>query len=486
MVKWVVPLAIAGASLLGAEAQVTGRNFASCVLSGQASGSAEDARAVASAASVVAANVCGDQIVNDEDVANQVATATASAIANQTVACTTSGLGTFTVNGLSIGQSRATAVAEAFVTALATAPACENCTAVANFTGASFSEILLNATAQAEVNLDSATSTDPVVLANDFAEDIRTVVIRAFANAISTARSSATEDCSAEILAAGVTGEVGDPNPNAVFCSVFAFTDDQSTATSIVAEASAEAAALAGCTPDTSGTVERTSTLLAEAFARALTVLALSCDVRGEGNLCAAGETQVLAVVEATAGAFARTLANATAECGDAECTVAAEIVVEAITPVASQAAAGVTLNGCIGSDASLTAAEVDLVTNQTTVTAFAEAISEAIADAQQGCVIRTNTTATTTPNPPVVTSPETRPPPPPPPPPSPLPCDGECAPQGRKCAGLNFPVALPCCDEGFLCVQRTPAFAQCRFQGIPGLFGWDGTIIPCGTPGPP
>lgn len=110
----------------------------------------------------------------------------------------------------------------------------------------------------------------------------------------------------------------------------------------------------------------------------------------------------------------------------------------------------------------------------------------QAFANAEEGCVITTNTTATVVPtNPPVVSTPETRPPLPPPALVDPLPCAGECAPQGRKCAGLNFPVALPCCEEGFLCVERTPAFAQCRFQGIPGLVGWTGNIIPCGTPGP-
>lgn len=89
------------------------------------------------------------------------------------------------MNGLSLGQARATAVAEAFATALATAPACDGCEAVANFTGRSFSEILINATARAEVNFDSSTSTDPTTTATQFAEDIASVVIRAFSTVCS-------------------------------------------------------------------------------------------------------------------------------------------------------------------------------------------------------------------------------------------------------------------------------------------------------------
>ena len=99
-------------------------------------------------------------------------------------------------------------------------------------------------------------------------------------------------------------------------------------------------------------------------------------------------------------------------------------------------------------------------------------------------CTIVLDVTGGTTPNPPVQTNPTTRPPPPVVPPP-PRACSGACAPAGRKCAGRNFPVSLECCDPGQQCVARDANFAQCRDAGRPGLFGWDGSTVPCGVPGP-
>lgn len=53
--------------------------------------------------------------------------------------------------------------------------------------------------------------------------------------------------------------------------------------------------------------------------------------------------------MQATAGAFARTLANGTAVCNGNTCTLAAEVVAEAVLPVAAQAAAAAQASGCIG-----------------------------------------------------------------------------------------------------------------------------------------
>ena len=92
------------------------------------------------------------------------------------------GAASFRVNGKTLAGARASAIAEAFVSALAAAPACAGCEAIANFTGSSFKEILLNATASAEFALVGTGSTNPVQTANRLVEDIRASVIRAFAN----------------------------------------------------------------------------------------------------------------------------------------------------------------------------------------------------------------------------------------------------------------------------------------------------------------
>eukprot|EP00892_Ulva_mutabilis_P008847 jgi/Ulvmu1/6334/UM029_0042.1 len=490
MLQWISPavlccalLAAICASASGAPVFSPGDNIARCQISSSASASAESVRIAVNASAAVAAAVCGSGIVNAQDVANEVATATAVAVANATASCFASGAGSFIINGQTLATAKASAIAEAFVSALAEARVCADCAAVANFTGASFKEILLNATATAELNLEGSGTLDPVQTANQLVEDIQTSVIRAFATVIVTARSSAENDCNAEVLAAGVTGEVGAPDPNAVFCSVISFTRDDSFARSITAEAVLEAAAAAGCVPAASGSESEAATLLAEAFVSALAQVALGCDVRGEGNLCAAGSAEIETAISATAGAFARGLANATAVCGNRTCEVSAEAVTEAVSSVASQAAASTTQSGCIGSDASLTAKDVRLITNSSTITALASVIAAATAGDE--CTIELEVTAETQPNPPVVTTPETRPPPPPTPPTPPMPsaCNGACAPSGRKCAGLNFPVSLECCDPAYQCVARDATFAQCRFGGRPGLFGWSEAIVPCGLP---
>jgi hypothetical protein len=58
-----------------------------------------------------------------------------------------------------------------------------------------------------------------------------------------------------------------------------------------------------------------------------------------------------------------------------------------------------------------------------------------------------------------------------------------ECAADYDQCGGYSFGVTLPCCHEGYECVNKNGAFAQC----IPMAriarnvaSGWDGSIVAC------
>lgn len=139
-------------------------------------------RYAAASVSLLVCDTTATVTVEEEAVAEAVATAAAIAIAEVSAACFSSGLSTFTVNGRSIAMATATAWAEAFATATATSAACSKCETVATFIGETFSDILLEAVADAEVNLEKLhPGADAIQVANSLVADIQEATIVAFA-----------------------------------------------------------------------------------------------------------------------------------------------------------------------------------------------------------------------------------------------------------------------------------------------------------------
>lgn len=58
------------------------------------------------------------------------------------------------------------------------------------------------------------------------------------------------------------------------------------------------------------------------------------------------------------------------------------------------------------------------------------------------------------------------------------------CAPDYGKCGGYHMNMTLPCCHEGFECISKNAAFAQCipmsRAEQNVRTSAWDGRIVRC------
>jgi len=125
------------------------------------------------------------ELVAVEQVAVAEATATAAArtVANITSGCVSSGRSSFMVNGRTFAVASATAFATAFASAAAESSACGKCEVAAEFIGETFSNIFIEAVAEAEVNLEKLDpDADPDQIENSLVTDIQEVTIVAFAD----------------------------------------------------------------------------------------------------------------------------------------------------------------------------------------------------------------------------------------------------------------------------------------------------------------
>lgn len=98
------------------------------------------------------------------------------------------GKSSFTVNGRSVAQAEAFAIASSFADALAEASICDICDVAIDFVADTFEEIYLNATAVAEVTLQGFAEGGSInATANDFIARIVSATATAFAQVRSLA-----------------------------------------------------------------------------------------------------------------------------------------------------------------------------------------------------------------------------------------------------------------------------------------------------------
>lgn len=475
----------------------------------------------------VAANATA-YICNDPDVlsiessavavAKEIATATATAIAGVTADCTAEGKASFTVDGRSVAQAEAFAIATSFADALIEASVCDICEVAADFVADSFEAIYLNATAVAEVTLEGLANGDKVeATAEAFISRIVSATATAFAKVLVTARADVDEGCTGELV--GIVGGLEDT------CSVNVSATDGSIVmnaeTELIVDAIAEAC---DASEDVNVTISVTAEAIALAMARAIADISASCVIQGETTACVVSEANINATAEAVATAFAFAVTEARSTCDPPLCEVDASVLAEAFSTVLANATSSAVFAQCagMGDMFSVNVLEEEIV--NATITSLSTVLAQASVIGGV-CDIDLTVEASTIINPPTSNKPSPTPPPPPtptpptptpppmkgnmpsppaptptpppvkakmpspsPPPPSPSPppppalpkCGPTCAKNNRQCDGSTFDAPLACCDDKYACVRRNARFSQCRRGGVPGTTSWDGTIVQC------
>eukprot|EP00892_Ulva_mutabilis_P007876 jgi/Ulvmu1/5460/UM228_0002.1 len=536
-------LAHAGIMAMVASSAVAQDSVARCRVNGiSLAGSSSEEVGVAVAANATAYICDSPDVLSVESnalaTATEIATATAFAIASISAECYAAGRASFTINGRSVAQAEAFAIAQSFADATTEAAVCGDCEVAADFIAESFEAIYLNATAVAEIDLIGVANGVPIEVAEEaFVARIVEATATAFAQVLVAARADVEDGCSGSII--GVVGGLNDT------CTITVNATDGSIASNAETELIVGVIAEA-CEADETAVqnVTVTAEAIGVAMARAIAEISASCQIQGQTTACVVSEANINATATAVAVAFAFGFADAVSTCDPPTCELSVEILAEAVGEVLAEATTEAVFAQCAGKgdQFDITVLEDEIV--NATITSLSTIIAQASVIGGE-CMIDLDVSAATiippppapkpmppapkppapmppapmppapmppapkppapmppapkppapkpmppapkppAPKPPAPKPPAPKPPAPTPPAPTPPPptgpkCGGTCARNNRQCDGTTFDAPVACCDDKYMCVRRNSRFSQCRLGGEPGFGTWDGTIVTC------
>lgn len=514
-----------GAALLAPSAcaqDLIGRDsIARCSFTGRGLGGSMSDEVAVTVVETVTAYVCNSTEVNTAQAnvtAQEVATATAFAIASVTARCYANGRASFRLNGRSLVEAEAVAIASSVVSLVLESDACGTCNIATELFAEAYTEIILQASALAQANLEGDAAGTPVVaLANDLIENIVNASATAYASVLGTVQAAVGQGCNATALFS-----VGDLGADGAVCSIDVTAANNSVAMDAVAEIFVDLEAEACDSAIANTNINVTVEAIASAQAVALAQISTSCVITGDASVCAFSTAEVNATAMATAESFAFLYAAARSTCDPPVCEVDTSILTEAFSTVLSAASASAVLNQCSSEENVFNFTVFEEQIQESTLTALASIIAnvtvvngaECIVDIPviESAILESIGTPMNRSSPPIVTpSPSPSPSPSPTPsgssqtdpvpsvpagpvvpPPSPDPpatptlpnCfSGSCVANNRRCFGTSTrfgDTPATCCDPNYVCLRRNARFSQCRRASAAVPRGWDGTIEQC------
>lgn len=315
-------------------------------------------------AAAVGSYICDPDIRRVEitalSTAKEIANATATAIASVVAECTAQGNGMFLLNGRSLAQAEAVAIAESFAGGLVEANVCGFCELAADFIVDNFKDIFILAASQIEVTLAGQARPGEIVTLGAAVtnEEIVAASTTAYAQVMIAATADIDKGCTGQITA--VVGGIMDTCTVSVKATDDSFIDDADTA--LVVNLYADA-----CSADEDVIVATnvTTKATATAMARAIAEITSSCAIEGDSTACVVSEANINTTATAVASAFASAAIGARSTCDPPLCETSNDALTSAFETILATATASVVTSQCSarGETFSTTALVDDIVT---------------------------------------------------------------------------------------------------------------------------